>query len=154
MTARRLTSFVTILAFLAATSSPALASGGARPAPQTAHALSAVQLHKSAQTFSDQAIAARQYVRKFLSREDVRSQMNFVGLSADTVIAQVARLNDAEIARIHEQVMALDEQVVPAAGLSTGAIVMIVVAGVLAIGAIILVIATAGDDSGYHYYFY
>jgi len=74
-----------------------------------------------------QAAGARDKVRDFISRSEVRNQLQDLGISPDTAQARVSAMTDAEVAGIAGRIDSL-----PAGGATGGAIV----AGLLVIGLI------------------
>jgi hypothetical protein len=73
-----------------------------------------------------QAAAARGTVASVLNRADVAGQLQALGLSPQVAKDRVAALTDAEVAKLAGQIDAL-----PAGANSTGAILLIIIIGVL-----------------------
>jgi hypothetical protein len=94
--------------------------------------LSSSKMHKAVQDTRVQASDARRAMDQLLQTAPIQTQIRRVGMSPDVIRAKVAALDDVEIVRLQAQVMPKGLQQ-NTAGLSSGAIVAIVVAGVAGI---------------------
>ena len=146
---------VTIGSFLFASSAPAFAADQSRQVPSkpaSTHSVTTAELHRAVQISHEQAAAVRDSLQAFLARPDVKSQMSRIGIGSEKVAAQVARLSDAELGGVQQQLMAADLQLTPA-GISRGAIVAIVVGAVLLfVGVILFINLVLLKDTGYYVY--
>lgn len=113
--------------------------------PVAPHAVSSQDLHQAVQTSALQTNANRKTVQEFLARPGVVAQIQRVGMTPEQVSSRVAMLNDSELLRLNQQIMAMDLQK-ETAGLSSGAIVAIVLAGVAGLALIIWLEVRAIDD--------
>ena len=113
------------------------------------HGASAAQLHQAVQTSHARVAEARKAMDGLLARTDVQNQIRRVGVAPDKLRARVAMLTDTEILKLHDQVMTPGMQQ-RSAGLSQGAIIAIVAAGVG--GAILLsLVLTSVISDAYDY---
>jgi len=146
MTIRSATAMVTLVSFaLVVPAQDVRAATAAGPA----HSVTRTALHQAVQSSHTQAVEARTLVNQFMARPEVQKQLKRIGVAPDRLMAKVATLSDDEIARLQQQVMAADLQAAPA-GLSSGAIVAIVLVSVGAAVAILLIAYYATDE----YYVY
>jgi hypothetical protein len=145
MSFRKVISTVTVVA---------LVSTGVVPAAFAAEVrgVSPAQMHQAVRASEVRAAAARASLDQLLQAPRIQQQLRSAGLAPDVVRAQVARLSDAEIARLEAQVMP-DGLQAATAGLSSGAIVAIVIAGVATIALCVYVIYKAADDINNDYYY-
>lgn len=112
--------------------------------------VTSAELHQAVQASHVRAVAARKAVNDILCRADVETQMRQAGLVPDKVRAQVASLSDTEMLRLQKQLMTNDLQQTRA-GLSTGAIIGIVVAGVAGLILLTVLLYAAVEDTYYYY---
>jgi hypothetical protein len=132
---------VTGIAFLLMISTQDLrAAEAANPGSgERLHVVAKAELHGAVVASSAEAAAARQSVKDFLARAEVRTQLERIGFEPAAVSSRVALLNDSEILRLQSQVMAADQQVRTAGVPPWGWIVIIVLIAIgivgLAIGA-------------------
>jgi hypothetical protein len=94
---------------------------------------------------------ARELVNQLMARPDVQKQLRRVGVAPAQMAASVARLSDEEVLRLQQQVMAAELQGAPA-GLSTGAIIAIVCAGVGGLILLTWLLIESTEDDLYYYY--
>lgn len=74
---------------------------------------------------AEQALAARDMVNSVMSRTDVASQLQALGLSPEAAKDRVAALTDAEVSKLAGQLQSLP------AGADGGALVVLILIGVL-----------------------
>ena len=74
---------------------------------------------------AEQALAARDMVNSVVSRTDVASQLQSLGLSPETAKARVAALTDSEVAKLAGQMQSMP------AGADGGALILLILIGVL-----------------------
>jgi hypothetical protein len=86
----------------------------------------AVMVNTDTVVSAERAAAARGRVHAFLAREDVRTQMEVLGVSPEEASARVASLSDQEIARIDARLNEL-----PAGGSVAGVAITLLVVLVL-----------------------
>jgi hypothetical protein len=154
MRLRSAVAVVTIASFLFGTTAPAFAADQSRQVATKAtiaHSVTTADLHRTAQISHEQANAVRTSLNAFLARPDVKSQMSRFGIGSEKMASHVARLSDAELARVQQQLMAADLQVTPA-GIPRGALIGIIVGGSVMLILIILWAAVwAVNDDTYYY---
>jgi glucose-6-phosphate isomerase len=128
MTIRRVAAMVTLISFVMvfpARDVCAATTDGQGPG----HSVSRTALHQSVQSSHVRVTEARALVNQFMARPDVQKQLRRAGIAPARMAATVAALSDEEIVRLQQHVMTADLQGAPA-GLSTGAILAIVFAGI------------------------
>ena len=140
---------------IAAVTMVALVSTGIAPAAFAAEtrSVSSAQMHQAIRASQSRVASARVSLDQLLQAPRVQQQLRSAGLAPDAVRARVARLSDAEIVRLEAQVMP-DGLQSATAGLSSGAIVAIVIAGVVTIAACLYVIYKAAEDINDNDYYY
>ena len=153
MKMRAVLSVITVFAVLFMVSSQDLCAAEAENQARAAgmHAISTSALHQTVQTSQRQAAEARKSVQAYLSRDDVRSQIQRLGLAPEKLMAQVSMLGDDDLARLQKQIMGADMQK-ETAGLSGAAIALIVIGGVALLAILIWIAARAAEEGGYYYY--
>jgi hypothetical protein len=144
---------VTIGSFLFGTTAPAFAADRTSPKAISTHSVASADLHRTAQISHEQATAVRDSLNAFLARPDVKSQLSRFGMGTEKVASQIARLNDAELGRIQQQLMAADLQLTPA-GIPRGALIAIIVGGSVMIILVVILVAVAASDVTDPYYYY
>lgn len=75
---------------------------------------------------AEQALAARAMVNSMVSRADVASQLQALGLSPETAKGRVAALTDSEVTQLAGQLQNL-----PAGANSGGALIVLILIGIL-----------------------
>ena len=100
------------------------------------HVVAKSELHDAVLASAAEAENARQCVRDFLARSEVRTQIERMGFGPAVVSSRVALLSDSELLRLQSQVMSSDQQI-RTAGMPGWAIVIITVGVVLIVLAII-----------------
>ena len=116
------------------------------------HSVTSAQLHQAVQSAHAKVAASRKGMNEVLARADVQRQLRLLGLAPEKVRAQVSLLSDTEIVRLHQQVMSAELQQARN-GLSTGAIVGIVIVGVAGIILFnVLMYNYLKEKSPYYYY--
>ncbi len=110
------------------------------------HGATAAQLHQAVQTSHARVLQARQAMDNLLGRPVVQAQLRHAGVSPDKVRARVAMLSDSELLKLHTQVMAPGLQQ-KSAGLTRGAIIAIVFAGVAGVVILSIVLTEAINDA-------
>jgi hypothetical protein len=149
MTMRRVAAVVTLISFVLvfpARDVCAATAGGQGPV----HSVSRTALHQSVQSSHARVAEARALVNQFMARPDVQKQLKRVGVPPAQMTARVAALSDEEIVRLQQHVMAADLQSAPA-GLSTGAILAIVFAGIGGLILLTWLLIEAADEEYYWY---
>lgn len=143
MTVRGFVSIVALAALIFATSVQDLRAAGPMgqagtvPSKMAAfHATTTAELHQAAHASYKQGREARKSVEEFLARPEVRNQIQHLGIAPERLTSQIAKLSEADILRLSDQMMAADMQKAPA-GLSTTAIVLIIVAAAVGTGILI-----------------
>lgn len=122
---------------------------GVQAAPQQARGLTTGQMHQAVKDSHDKAAAARAAVDGVLARAEVQQQLRHLGLAPERVRARAALLGDAEVMELQQHMMTAGLQQ-SASGLSSGAIVAIVAAGVA--GTVLLYwLALREVDDEYYY---
>jgi hypothetical protein len=114
------------------------------------HSASSAQLHQAVQASHAKVAASRKGMDDLLARADVQSQLRLLGLTPEKVRAQVSQLGDTEIVRLHQQVMSAELQQAEH-GLSAGAIVAIVIAGVVGLILLAWLLYHYSDETIYYY---
>jgi hypothetical protein len=107
--------------------------------------LTSARMHQAVQDTRVQASDARRAMDQLLQTGPIQAQIRRVGMSPDAIRAKVAALDDAEIVRLQAQVMPKGLQQ-NTSGLSSGAIVAIVVAGVAGIVIFYWILLREVDD--------
>ena len=153
MKVRGILSVVTVISVLFMSSFQDLCAADAMNQVQAArtHAISSAALHQTVQLSHQQASEARKSVQAFLSRDEVRTQIQRLGLAPEKLMTQVSMLSDNDLARLQKQIMSVDLQK-ETAGLSGAAIALIVIAGVAGLAILIWLAAREADEHGYYYY--
>jgi len=150
MTIRRVAAMVTLISFVLvfpARDVCAATADGRGPV----HSVSRTALHQSVQSSHARAVEARALVNQFMARSDVQKQLKRVGVAPAQMTARVATLSDDEVLRLQQHVMAAELQSAPA-GLSTGAIIAIVCAGVGGLILLTWLLIESAEEDGYYYY--
>jgi hypothetical protein len=150
MTIRRVAAIVTLISFVLvfpARDVCAATADGKAPV----HSVSRTALHQSVQSSHARVAGARELVNQLMARPDVQKQLRRVGVAPAQMAASVARLSDEEVLRLQQQVMAAELQGAPA-GLSTGAIIAIVCAGVGGLILLTWLLIESTEDDLYYYY--
>ena len=136
MTLRGLVSIVALAALVFATSMQDLCAAVPMEQASTAptkmaafHSTTPAELHQAAHSSYKQGREARKSVEEFLARPEVRSQIRHFGIAPEKLTSQVAKLSEADVLRLSDQIMAADLQKAPA-GLSGAAIALIIIAAV------------------------
>jgi hypothetical protein len=117
----------------------------ARAAVPSDHSMPRASLHDTVKASHQRAVDARQAVSQILTRPDVKAGLLQIGLTPEKLDKRIAQLSDQEIASLQQQLMPEGQQVKPA-GLSTGAIVAIVCAGVAGMVILLWISMSAVDD--------
>ena len=81
-----------------------------------AHAVPATELHKLIQDSQKQVSESRKNVQEFLTRPDIKAEINHAGGNPEKVKFQVSLLSDEEVINLNRQVMDLDLQKETAGG--------------------------------------
>jgi integral membrane sensor domain MASE1 len=117
---------------------------------QQAHGVTSAQLHKAVLTSSEQVAAARTNITGLLERGDVQKDLHRLGVSPQRLQAQVGLLTDADVLKLQGQMMNAQLQNARS-GLSSGAIVAIVLGGIAGSVMILWLELRAIDDDTYYY---
>jgi len=152
MAVRRMAAILTLISFVfvfPARDVCAATADGRGPV----HSVSRTTLHQSVQSSHARVMEARALVGQFMARPDVQKQLKRAGIAPAKMAATVAALSDEEIVRLQKHVMTADLQSAPA-GLSTGAILAIVFAGIGASILLIWLLIEAEEDIYDDYYYY
>jgi hypothetical protein len=109
---RMIIATVTGVAFLLMISMQDLSAAEAtnRGSDERLHVVAKAELHRAVVASSAEAAKARESVKDFLERSDVRTKIERMGFEPAAVSSRVALLNDSEILRLQSQVMAADQQ--------------------------------------------
>jgi len=140
---RQAVAMVTVVSFMFAFAVPVLCAADR-------HSVTSAQLHQAVQASHAKVAASRKGMNDLLVRADVQSQLRRLGLAPEKVRAQVSMLSDTEIVRLHQQVMSAELQQAPN-GLSKGAIVAIVIAGVAGVILLTVLLYYLADEAYYYY---
>jgi hypothetical protein len=144
MRIRMIFAVVTGVAFFIAVSTQDLrAAEAANPGSgEKLHVIAKAELHGAVVASSAEGAAARKSVQDFLTRSEVRTQIERMGFEPADVSSRVAFLNESEILRLQSQVMAADQQI-QTAGFPGWAIVLITIGAVL--GVLMIIAAVTYD---------
>ena len=140
---RQAMAIVTAVSFMCAMGVPSLYAADR-------HSVTSAQLHQAVQSAHAKVAASRNGMNEILARADVQSQLRLLGLAPEKVRAQVSMLSDTEIVQLHQQVMSAELQQARN-GLSTGAIVAIVIAGVAGLILLWWLVWHTTEDIIYYY---
>jgi hypothetical protein len=127
MKMRAAVSLVTMVAFFFLVSTQDLRA--AEALKTQVHSISQADLHGAVLASQKRANEARKSVQELMARSDVKTQIQRMGFSTEKVSTRVASLSDAEIVKLHSQLMKADLQN-GTAGLSGAAIALIIIAAV------------------------